>query len=66
MTTHADAPPIDEKDQELIAVGASIASDRVPCAKLHPRAAVLRADEANASEDCCTDGDGGEPCQCGR
>jgi AhpD family alkylhydroperoxidase len=176
MTTRADAPPIAEKDQELVAVGASIASGCVPCTKFHLRAAagvgatseeiaqavrdathvrrratdvmaqagglasaeretnpgvgkrtlvrelvsvgaayavncatslrahleaaralgatdaqlfaalkiacavrevavqkakaaaaaVLRVDEAETSEDCCTDGDGAEPCQCGR
>ncbi len=39
MTTRADAPAIQERDQELIAVGASIASGCLPCTKFHLRAA---------------------------
>lgn len=55
MTKHADAPAINEKDQELIAVGASIACGCLPCTKFHLRAAAgagaSAADIAQAVRD---------------
>jgi len=39
MTTQKDAPAIDSREQELIALGASIASGCLPCTKFHLRAA---------------------------
>jgi AhpD family alkylhydroperoxidase len=39
MTTAHEAPALSEKDQEIIAVGASIASGCLPCTKFHLRAA---------------------------
>ena len=39
MTTAHEAPALSEKDQEIIAVGASIASGCLPCTTFHLRAA---------------------------